>query len=94
MTHHWYSRFNNTTNDIIIFSITFYFHGIALCFFKNQFCCQVLTATELVSLAIRGLDLPAQEMAGEPADEIPDHSVVTAAQALVARIEKSAHAIN
>jgi flagellar biosynthesis GTPase FlhF len=56
--------------------------------------CQVLTATELVSLAIRGLDLPAQEMAGEPADEIPDHSVVTAAQALVARIEKSAHAIN
>lgn len=56
--------------------------------------CQVLTATELVSLAIRGLELPAQEMAGEPADEIPDHSVVTAAQALVARIEKSAHAIN
>lgn len=56
--------------------------------------CQVLTATELVSLAIRGLELPAQDMAGEPADEIPDHSVVTAAQALVARIEKSAHAIN
>jgi flagellar biosynthesis GTPase FlhF len=56
--------------------------------------CQVLTATELVSLAIRGLELPAQDMAGELADEIPDHSVVTAAQALVARIEKSAHAIN
>ena len=56
--------------------------------------CQVLTATELVSLAIRGLELPVQATADEAADEIPDHSVVTAAQALVARIEKSAHAIN
>ena len=61
--------------------------------------CQVLTATELVSLAIRGLGLPAQDMsaheaAGDPAGDVPDHSVVTAAQALVARIEKSAHAIN
>ena len=56
--------------------------------------CQILTATELVSLAIRGLGLPVHETAGEPAEEVPDHSVVTAAQALVARIEKSAHAIN
>lgn len=56
--------------------------------------CQVLTATELVSLAIRGLELPEQATADEAADDIPDHSVVTAAQALVARIEKSAHAIN
>lgn len=61
--------------------------------------CQILTATELVSLAIRGLGLSAQEIsahenANEPTEEEPDHSVVTAAQALVARIEKSAHAIN
>jgi len=56
--------------------------------------CQILTATELVSLAIRGLGLPADETASEPAEAEPDHSVVTAAQALVARIEKSAHAIN
>ncbi len=56
--------------------------------------CQILTATELVSLAIRGLELPEHATADEPADEVPDHSVVTAAQALVARIEKSAHAIN
>jgi flagellar biosynthesis GTPase FlhF len=56
--------------------------------------CQVLTATELVSLAIRGLGLPVHETAGDPAEDVPDHSVVTAAQALVARIEKSAHAIN
>lgn len=55
--------------------------------------CQILTATELVSLAIRGLGLPADETANEPAEVEPDHSVVTAAQALVARIEKSAHAI-
>jgi len=56
--------------------------------------CQILTATELVSLAIRGLGLPADETANEAAEAEPDHSVVTAAQALVARIEKSAHAIN
>ncbi len=56
--------------------------------------CQILTATELVSLAIRGLGLPADETANDPAEAEPDHSVVTAAQALVARIEKSAHAIN
>ena len=56
--------------------------------------CQILTATELVSLAIRGLGLPTDETANEAADAEPDHSVVTAAQALVARIEKSAHAIN
>lgn len=58
--------------------------------------CQILTATELVSLAIRGLGLPPQTLsAQEAADEdVADHSVVTAAQALVARIEKSAHAIN
>jgi flagellar biosynthesis GTPase FlhF len=56
--------------------------------------CQILTATELVSLAIRGLGLSADETADEPGEAEPDHSVVTAAQALVARIEKSAHAIN
>ena len=56
--------------------------------------CQILTATELVSLAIRGLGLPADETANDPIEAEPDHSVVTAAQALVARIEKSAHAIN
>jgi flagellar biosynthesis protein FlhF len=56
--------------------------------------CQILTATELVSLAIRGLGLPAYDTANDTAEAEPDHSVVTAAQALVARIEKSAHAIN
>ena len=56
--------------------------------------CQILTATELVSLAIRGLGLPAHDTANDAAEAEPDHSVVTAAQALVARIEKSAHAIN
>jgi flagellar biosynthesis protein FlhF len=56
--------------------------------------CQILTATELVSLAIRGLGLSADEIANEPVEAEPDHSVVTAAQALVARIEKSTHAIN
>ena len=56
--------------------------------------CQILTATELVSLAIRGLGLSSNETANEPVEAEPDHSVVTAAQALVARIEKSAHAIN
>lgn len=56
--------------------------------------CQILTATELVSLAIRGLGLPAYDTANDAAEAEPDHSVVTAAQALVARIEKSAHAIN
>ena len=56
--------------------------------------CQILTATELVSLAIRGLGLSADETANGPIEAEPDHSVVTAAQALVARIEKSAHAIN
>ena len=53
--------------------------------------CQVLTASELVTLAIRGLALEPGADA-EPDDEEPDPSVVTAAQALVARIEKSAHA--
>jgi flagellar biosynthesis GTPase FlhF len=56
--------------------------------------CQILTATELVSLAIRGLGLPAYDTANDTAEAEPDHSVVTAAQALVSRIEKSAHAIN
>ena len=56
--------------------------------------CQILTATELVSLAIRGLGLPLDDTANDPAEAEPDHSVVTAAQALVARIEKSTHAIN
>ncbi len=59
--------------------------------------CQVLTAAELVSLAIRGLGLEqyqtqSQLVADELVDEITDPSVVTAAHALVARIEKSAHA--
>lgn len=53
--------------------------------------CQVLTANEIVTLAIKGLAVEAPE-ADEAADEEPDQSVVTAAQALVARIEKSAHA--
>jgi len=53
--------------------------------------CQVLTASELVRLAIRGLAL-APDADAEQDDEEPDPSVVTAAQALVARIEKSAHA--
>ncbi|MEO0316702.1 MAG: Signal recognition particle 54 kDa protein [Pseudomonadota bacterium] len=59
---------------------------------------QVLTATELVSLAIRGLGLEQHIaehrhlVADELVDEINDPSVVTAAHALVARIEKSAHA--
>jgi len=56
--------------------------------------CQILTATELVTLAIRGLGLHGHDAASELTEEEPDHSVVTAAQALVARIEKSAHAIN
>ena len=58
--------------------------------------CQVLTANELVTLAIRGLaidePLVADELVDELMDKDPDQSVVTAAQALVARIEKSAHA--
>ncbi len=60
--------------------------------------CQVLTATELVSLAIRGLGLEQHIsehqhlVADELVDDINDPSVVTAAHALVARIEKSAHA--
>ncbi len=58
--------------------------------------CQVLTANELVTLAIRGLamdePLVADELADELMDPLADQSVVTAAQALVARIEKSAHA--
>ena len=60
--------------------------------------CQVLTATELVSLAIRGLGLEQHcaehqhLVADELVDDINDPSVVTAAHALVARIEKSAHA--
>lgn len=59
--------------------------------------CQVLTATELVVLAIRGLGLEQQVaqqqlIADELVDEITDPSVLTAAHALVARIEKSAHA--
>ncbi len=56
---------------------------------------QVLTANELVTLAIRGLamDAPlvADELVDELMNELPDPSVVTAAQALVARTEKIAH---
>ncbi len=57
--------------------------------------CQVFTATELVTLAIRGLATEEDEaarIADELMEEDPDQSVVTATQALVARIEKSAHA--
>ncbi len=60
--------------------------------------CQVLTAGELVTLALRGLATEGPEasaaalVADELVDEEPDQSVVTAAHALVARIEKSAHA--
>jgi flagellar biosynthesis protein FlhF len=58
--------------------------------------CTVLTANELVTLAIRGLSvempLVADELVDESGIEVTDPSVMTAAQALVARIEKSAHA--
>lgn len=58
--------------------------------------CTVLTANELVTLAIRGLSvempLVADELVDDSGIEITDPSVMTAAQALVARIEKSAHA--
>ena len=58
--------------------------------------CTVLTANELVTLAIRGLSvempLVADELVDDPSIEITDPSVMTAAQALVARLEKSAHA--
>ena len=57
--------------------------------------CQVFTATELVTLAIRGLateENEAARIADELMEEDPDQSVLTATQALVARIEKSAHA--
>ena len=58
--------------------------------------CTVLTANELVTLAIRGLSvempLVADELVDESGIEVTDPSVMTAAQALVARLEKSAHA--
>jgi len=54
--------------------------------------CQVLTATELVSSALRGLGLDTLPVADELIDDLADPSVLTAAQALVARIEKSSHA--
>jgi flagellar biosynthesis GTPase FlhF len=54
--------------------------------------CSVLTANELVTLAIRGLAIEMPLVADELVDETTDPSVMTAAQALVARIEKSAHA--
>jgi flagellar biosynthesis GTPase FlhF len=58
--------------------------------------CSVFTANELVTIAIRGLaiemPLVADELVDERGDAISDPSVVTAAQALVARLEKSAHA--
>ncbi len=58
--------------------------------------CTVLTANELVTLAIRGLSvempLVADELVDDSGIEITDPSVMTAAQALVARLEKSAHA--
>ena len=58
--------------------------------------CTVLTANELVTLAIRGLSvempLVADELVDDLGIEVTDPSVMTAAQALVARLEKSAHA--
>ena len=54
--------------------------------------CQVLTANELVTLAIRGLGIDEPLIADELVDEVTDQSIVTGANALVARIEKSAHA--
>ncbi|MCX7216327.1 MAG: hypothetical protein NTZ96_08370 [Burkholderiales bacterium] len=58
--------------------------------------CTVLTANELVTLAIRGLSvempLVADELVDDSGIEVTDPSVMTAAQALVARLEKSAHA--
>ncbi|MCE2867617.1 MAG: hypothetical protein LW805_09775 [Oxalobacteraceae bacterium] len=58
--------------------------------------CTVLTANELVTLAIRGLSVEMPMVADELVDdsgiEVTDPSVMTAAQALVARLEKSAHA--
>jgi len=58
--------------------------------------CTVLTANELVTLAIRGLSvempLVADELVDDANIELTDPSVMTAAQALVARLEKSAHA--
>jgi flagellar biosynthesis GTPase FlhF len=58
--------------------------------------CTVLTANELVTLAIRGLSvempLVADELIDDSGIEVTDPSVMTAAQALVARLEKSAHA--
>jgi flagellar biosynthesis GTPase FlhF len=58
--------------------------------------CTVLTANELVTLAIRGLSvempLVANELVDDSGIEVTDPSVMTAAQALVARLEKSAHA--
>jgi len=58
--------------------------------------CTVLTANELVTLAIRGLSvempLVADELVDDSGIEVADPSVMTAAQALVARLEKSAHA--
>jgi flagellar biosynthesis GTPase FlhF len=58
--------------------------------------CTVLTANELVTLAIRGLSvempLVADELVDDSGIDVTDPSVMTAAQALVARLEKSAHA--
>jgi flagellar biosynthesis protein FlhF len=58
--------------------------------------CTVLTANELVTLAIRGLSvempLVADELVDDSGIEVTDPSVMTAAQALVARLEKSTHA--
>ncbi len=58
--------------------------------------CTVLTANELVTLAIRGLSVEMPLVADELVDDsgiaVTDPSVMTAAQALVARLEKSAHA--
>lgn len=53
--------------------------------------CRAFSAAELVKLAIGGLAIAPSE-AADIVDEATDPSVVTAAHALVARIEKSAHA--
>jgi len=56
----------------------------------------VLTANELVTLAIRGLaiemPLVADELVDHHGNAVADPTVMTAKQALVARIEKTAHA--
>jgi hypothetical protein len=53
--------------------------------------CQVVTANEIVALALRGLAVEPNLVAAEVIDK-DDVTVVSAAHALVNRIEKAAHA--